>query len=86
MVARWADGAARLQPYLRRKPQELEFEGNLQQALAILQSLGGEAHRSQIARRLEVKKTTLDTVEATLKDRGLLETTSFKGGKTWKSS
>lgn len=86
VVARWADGAARLQPYLRRKPQELEFEGNLQQALAILQSLGGEAHRSQIARRLEVKKTTLDTVEATLKDRGLLETTSFKGGKTWKSS
>ena len=86
VVARWAEGADRLQLHLRRKPQELEFESLLHRAMDILRELGGTSHRSQVARRLEVKKTMLDTIEATLADRGHIHVERGQEGITWRWS
>ena len=83
VVTRWAEGADRLQLHLRRKPQELEFENMLHRALDILRDFGGTSHRSQVARRLEVKKTVLDTIEATLADRGHIYVERGQEGTTW---
>lgn len=65
-VQRWQGGAERLQPYLRRKSAEIEFDAKCRQALDILTELGGTAHRTEVARNLRLPSTVFSSIEATL--------------------
>jgi len=82
MVDRWRAGADRLQPYLRRKAVDIEFDRLMFSALDALKELGGEAHRSQVARKVGVTKSKMDTVQATLVDQGYITVTLSTG--MWK--
>ena len=65
-VQRWQQGAERLQPYLRRKSAEIEFDSKCKEALKVLEELGGTAHRTEVARNLRLSATTFNSLEATL--------------------
>ena len=81
-VDRWRAGADRLQPLLRRKAVDIEFDRLMFSALDALKELGGEAHRSQVARKVGVTKSKMDTVQATLVDQGYISVTLSTA--TWK--
>lgn len=73
IVDRWYAGARRLQPYLRKKSVDLEFESQVENAFRVLKSLGsGPHHRSEVARRLRVQKSKLDAIQAALIDWGYI--------------
>ena len=65
-VQRWQAGTERLQPFLRRKSGEIEFEAKCKQAIDVLASLGGTAHRTEVARNLRLSSTTFNAIESTL--------------------
>ena len=75
VIERWKDGARHLQPFLRRKAADLEFERSMAAALDVLDELGGDAHRAQIARQLRWPKSRLDNVQAALIDQAYIRTT-----------
>lgn len=84
IVDRWRSGARRLQPFLRRKSVDLEFEVQVDGALRILKSLGdGEHHRSEVASRLKVQKSKLDAIQGALEDWGLITVTRDQTGVHW---
>ena len=72
VVTRWRDGAKRLAPILRHKATDMEFERKLELAREILREEGGVAHRSAIARKVQVTKRDMDAIQATLVDRGYI--------------
>jgi len=80
-VQRWQGGAERLQPYLRRKSAEIEFDAKCRQALGILTDLGGEAHRTEVARNLRLPNTVFNSIEATLLSWAAIEYDRTAG--TW---
>jgi hypothetical protein len=86
IVRRWTEGSRRLQPFLKRKAADLEFESRAMGALSLLKSLGeGEHHRAEIAARLKLQKRMLDSIESALVDWGFISlNVSIKTGKFWK--
>lgn len=73
IVNRWYAGARRLQPFLRRKSVDLEFDSQAENALRILKSLGdGPHHRSEVARKLRIQKSKLDAIQGALVDWGFI--------------
>lgn len=75
VVDRWLEGARHLQPYLRRKADDIEFERRLHIALEVLDELGGKAPRWKIARRLAIPKNRLDAIQAALVDQAYITVT-----------
>lgn len=72
VIERWRDGARHLQPYLRRKASDLEFERSMAAALDVLDEAGGSAPRTQMARALRWPKSRLDQVQLALIDQGFI--------------
>ena len=58
VIRKWAEGADRLDPYLRRKGSDLEFERKLESVLSYLRMHGGTAFRSNISRELRLEPLT----------------------------
>jgi hypothetical protein len=79
IVYRWKAGADHLQPFLRRKSGDIEFDRVLHVTLNALLALGGVAHRSAVAREIGTSKQKLDMIQATLEDRGLIKIDRTKG-------
>ncbi len=73
VIRRWADGAERLQPFLRHKSADMEFERSLRLALEALRGMGGRKHRAYVAREVLTTKGKLDAIQSTLVDRHLIE-------------
>lgn len=69
-VLRWQQGAANIQPFLKRKTVDAEFAALCNEALDILDDRDGVCHRSVIAEVMRLKKSTLDGVLGTLVDWG----------------
>lgn len=80
VVNRWLDGARHLQPYMRHKPADIEFERMLTLTLEVIDNLGGSAPRWRVARGVKTMKTRLDQIYGTLVDRGYLA----NDNGTWK--
>jgi hypothetical protein len=83
IVYRWRDGANRLQPYLRRKAADIEFDRVLVSALKVLKDQGGTANRKTVAYELGTTKQKLDTIQATLEDRGYISVDHSVGVWRW---
>lgn len=83
IVFRWRDGANRLQPFLRRKAGDIEFDRVLHLTMRALSELGGTAHRSAVAREIGTTKQKMDTIQATLEDRGYIKVDRTKGEWQW---
>jgi hypothetical protein len=81
-VYRWRDGANRLQPFMRRKREDIEFSREMFAALDILREIGGTAHRSQVARRVGVNRNKMNSIQSTLEDQGWIEVDRTTGA--WK--
>lgn len=79
VVRRWQVGANRLQPFLKRKTAEIEFEAKCREALSVLDDLGGTAHRSAVARQLRLSKASFDSIEGTLKTWGEIAVSLTEG-------
>jgi hypothetical protein len=79
VVLRWQQGAAKLQPFLKRKSVDAEFVLLAQEALDVLDEEGGACHRQFIAGRLRLKKSTLDGVLGTLVDWGEITIEAVSG-------
>jgi hypothetical protein len=72
VIHRWAEGSRRLQPFLRRKAQDMEMERMMDAVLAQLRLEGGVVLRSKISRQLKLDKTTANRVRDTLVEWGYL--------------
>ncbi len=83
VIGRWAEGANRLRPFLRRRAGNLEFEGALEETLAALSDLGGTAPRVELARLVRLEKGLLSRIRDTLEDRGLIRVEMEKGTERW---
>jgi len=80
-VGRWVEGANNLQPYLRGRSQDMEFERYMSLALDALKDNAGNVHRSVIARAILVDFQKMNRIEATLVDRGYITVDSVKNWK-----
>lgn len=78
-VLRWQGGAARLQPFLKRKTMDAEFALLCEEALEILDEAGGNCHRQTIAGHLRLKKASLDALQGTLVDWGEITVDATSG-------
>ena len=82
VMLHWAEGAKQLQPFLRQKAQDIEYERQVRMVLEALDALGGEqVRRSAIARAVSMPSTLLDSIEKTLLDRDLVSI--HASSRTW---
>lgn len=72
IVARWAEGAKRLTPYLRRRGTALEFDRLVEDAVEYIQDNGGEVFRSHLSRALRLDANTAKRLRDTLIEWGLV--------------
>lgn len=56
---------------------ESEFERNLEKAILLLRNVNGQVSRRDTARKLRLKKKTLDEIEETLLDRDMIRVASI---------
>jgi hypothetical protein len=69
-VGRWAEGAKRLQPFLRQRAADLEMERLLDAVRSYLVDAGGQVYRAQISRDMKLDKGTATKVRDTLVEWG----------------
>ena len=82
VVQHWAAGAAHLQPFLRQKAHDIEYERQVRMVLEALDALGGEqVKRSAIARAVAMPSNLLDSIQNTLLDRDLVSI--HASSRTW---
>jgi hypothetical protein len=55
VVTRWAEGAGRLRPILRRKASDIEFDGVLRDIINTLKDFGGTSPRSRVTKKLRIE-------------------------------
>lgn len=72
VIWRWAEGSRRLQPFLRRKAQDLEMERMMDAVQAALRAEGGAALRSKLTRQLKLDKASANRVRDTLVEWGYM--------------
>ncbi len=72
VIHRWAEGSRRLQPFLRRKAQDMELERLMESVTSMLRIEGGAALRSKISRELKMDKATANRARDTLVEWGFM--------------
>lgn len=75
VVARWADSAGHLRPYMRLTANDLAFEKGLESAREIFERLAGKVGavpRFKVAREVKTTKARMDAIEQTLTDRNYI--------------
>ncbi len=87
VIERWRDSARHLQPYLRRKASDLEFERSMAAALDVLDELGGSATQTQMARSLRWPSSRFEQVQKALIQQGFIRVNdqmqwTKRGGKS----
>jgi hypothetical protein len=88
-VNRWAQGAKRLQPFLRQRASDLEMERLLDAVRDTLKEAGGAIHRTEISRNMKLDKGTATKVRDTLVEWGYLyvaEDADLGNAETWVST
>ena len=82
VVKKWAAGADKLDPYLRRKGSDLEFERKLESVMSYLRMHGGTALRVHISRELRLEPQTAKRLRDCAVEWGLINV-NIESPETW---
>lgn len=85
VIKKWANGADKLDPYLRRKDSDLEFERKLESVTSYLRMHGGTAFRSTISRELRLEPSMAKRLRDCAMEWGLI-TVNIENAETWSLS
>lgn len=81
VIGHWADSAMALQPFLRQKATDIEYERHVRTVADALAALGGRAKKSAVARAVTLSADRLNSIERTLLSRALIKVNA--ANNTW---
>lgn len=82
VAQRWAEGVARLKPYLFGNTKDKEFEEDAMRAYGFIE--GTVTPRAVVARQMRLSESKLNGIERTLQDWAFIQTDTDNGVRVWR--